>query len=289
MSSTSAELRRPKGSDASVAARVAIDQKGTRLPMRSGRLANEAGGLAAGTSPLEPSAMPAAIPGPPDEGHPVANRAMQPTDRRLPHGAGSAPAAAVPEATVPGRRTTGVGRILLSLALLFLLPVVLAATAGYFAATYLEEVRAGRSEIMFHLPDLAGDAAGRFLATQPVVVRSYPVVEPVARAEAMPVNDILGNLDVTMVQSSALMRIEYQDTDSERILRVLEAVTVGYLGLLRDIAMIEGASHRILSAPYLLEEPVGPKPIQAAAIAAVVGLAVAFAGLVILAQLRRPA
>jgi hypothetical protein len=277
------------GSDASVAARVAIDQKGTRLPLRPSRLANEMGGLATEASPLEPTAVPGATPRSHGERHPVANRAMQPADRQLSHGGGSAPAAAVPEAAASGRRSTGIGRILLSLALLLLLPVVLAATAGYVAATYLEEVRAGRSEIMFHLPELAGDAAGRFLATQPVVVRSYPVVEPVARAEAMPVSDILDNLDVTMVESSALMRIEYQDTDSERILRVLEAVTVGYLGLLRDIAMIEGASHRILSAPYLLEEPVGPKPIQAAAIAAVVGLAVAFAGLVILAQLRRPA
>jgi len=285
MSSTSAELRRPKGSDATVAAQLAIAHKSSRLPMRSGRSANEAEAHAVST----PSPEPATASRHPDAPYPIARQAGQPTDPRLPHGDGSVPAAAVADAAAAGRRTPGIGRILLSLALLLLLPVVLAATAGYFAANYLEEVRAGRSEIMFHLPDLAGDAAGRFLATQPVVVRSYPVVEPVARAEAMPVSAILDNLSVTMVESSALMRIQYEDTDSERILRVLEAVTVSYLGLLRDIAMIEGASHRILSAPYLLEDPVGPKPIQAAAIAAVVGLAVAFAGLVILAQLRRPA
>ncbi len=211
---------------------------------------------------------------------------------RLPRGAVTAGAAA---STLPldgppiRRRGSGIGRVFLWLTLLGILPVLLAATAAYLAAAYLDEQYGGRSEIMFHLPELAGDAANRFLATQPVVARSFPVVGPVAQAEAMPVEDLLANLDTTLVQGSTLMRIEYHDVDAERILRVLEGLTTGYLALLRDIALIEGASHRILSAPYLLEDPVSPRPIRAAAIGAVVGLAVAFAGLVILAQLRRPA
>lgn len=283
MPATSAELRRPIGSDEATAARVAVDQKVTRLPARVTRLSGE---------PDRPRAETATADTPPALRHAEAAPVSRPlADQRLPRGAGAetrtSPTASATDSPA-GRPAAGRGRFLLWLGLLCLLPVLLAGTAAYVAANYLDEVRAGRSEIMFHLPELAGDAANRFLATQPVVARSYPVVEPVARAEAMPVDDILDNLDVTMVQGSTMMRIEYHDVDSDRIVRVLEALTIGYLGLLRDIALIEGASHRLLSAPYLLEDPVGPRPLRAAAIGAVVGLAVAFAGLVVLAQLRRP-
>jgi hypothetical protein len=277
---TNAEFRRPIGSDAAVAARVTVDQKVARLPARVNRLPDDEG-EASQTRMLDRG--PEQRRADPEPASPALSSG------RLPRGSGAEAGAAParPPATSP-RRGSGIGRFLLWLGLLCLLPVLLAGSAAYVAANYIDEIRAGRSEIMFHLPELAGDAANRFLATQPVVVRSYPVVEPVARAEAMPVDDILDNLDVTMVQGSTLMRIEYHDVDSERIVRVLEALTVGYLSLLRDIALIEGASHRLLSAPYLLEDPVGPRPLRAAAIGAVVGLAVAFAGLVVLAQLRRP-
>ncbi len=283
MPATSAELRRPIGSDAAVAARVATEPKVTRLPTRVTRPADEQ---------YRPSVETTASNAAPALRHADAAPVNPPLEnQRLPRGAGAeagtAPMPAAPNSP-RGRPAAGRGRFFLWLGLLCLLPVLLAGTAAFVAANYLDEVRAGRSEIMFHLPELAGDAANRFLATQPVVARSYPVVEPVARAEAMPVDDILDNLDVTMVQGSTMMRLEYHDVDSDRIIRVLEALTIGYLGLLRDIALIEGASHRLLSAPYLLEDPIGPRPIRAAAIGAVVGLAVAFAGLVVLAQLRRP-
>lgn len=275
MPATRSELRQPLGSDEAVAARATLDQKLTRLPVRM--------------PPADERERPADPPltsEPEPDGlapmRPVAGR------QRLPRGADAAAPSLPPVDPPPRRRSSGIGRFFLWVGLLGILPVLLAAAAAYTAAQYLDEVWAGRSEIMFHLPELAGDAANRFLATQPVVVRSYPVVEPVARAEAMPVEDLLDNLDATMVRGSTLMRIEYHDVDAERIVRVLEGVTIGYLALLRDIALIEGASHRILSAPYLLEGPVSPRPIRAAAIGAVVGLAVAFAGLVIMAQLRRP-
>lgn len=271
MPATSSELRRPIGSDEAVAARVALDHKLTRL-----------------TAPIAAPGQPERQAARPPLGEESSRGEM--LERRRAASATDAPAPALPPADIPPRRrASGIGRFFLWVGLLGVLPVLLAAAAAYTAAQYLDEVWGGRSEIMFHLPELAGDAANRFLATQPVVVRSYPVVEPVARAEALPVEDLLDNLAATMVQGSTLMRIEYHDVDAERIIRVLEGVTLGYLGLLRDIALIEGASHRILSAPYLLEEPVSPRPIRAAAIGAVVGLAVAFAGLVILAQLRRPA
>lgn len=276
MPATKSERHRPIGSDEAVAARVTLDQKRDRLPVRL--LPPDVG-----ERPADPSPAAARQP----EALRQAGAAIG--SQRLPRGADATAPAVPPADAPPRRRASGIGRFLLWVGLLCVLPVLLAAAAAYTAAHYLDELRAGRSEIMFHLPELAGDAANRFLATQPVVVRSYPVVEPVARAEAMPVEDLLGNLDASMVQGSTLMRIEYHDVDAERIVRVLEGVTIGYLGLLRDIALIEGASHRILSAPYLLEGPVSPRPIRAAAIGAVVGLAVAFAGLVILAQLRRPA
>lgn len=202
------------------------------------------------------------------------------------------PAPAVPPGAfseaLPRRRPSR-ARFFTWLAALLLLPVILAAAAAYGAATYLDEVHAGRSEIMFHLPTHAGDAASRFLATQPVIAQSRPVVEPVARAEDLEVDALLENLDVFLVAGSTLMRFEYEDTDPARITRVLEGLTLGYLTLLRDVALIEGVSHRLLGAPYLLDELVAPKPLRAAALGAVVGLAVAFAGLVILAQTRRPA
>ena len=275
MPATRSELRRPLGSDEAVVAKMTLDQQLTRMPVR----------MPSADERERPAAPPLTSEPEPDGLAPMRPVAGRP---RLPRGADAAAPSLPPVDPPLRRRSSAIGGFFLWVGLLGILPVLLAAAAAYTAAQYLDEVWGGRSEIMFHLPELAGDAANRFLATQPVVVRSYPVVEPVARAEAMPVEDLLDNLDATMVQGSTLMRIEYHDVDVERIVRVLEGVTIGYLALLRDIALIEGASHRILSAPYLLEEPVSPRPIRAAAIGAVVGLAVAFAGLVILAQLRRP-
>lgn len=180
------------------------------------------------------------------------------------------------------------GRLIAAVLALGLLPALLAGAAAFIASHYLAEVWVGRSELIFQLPELSGDAANRFLATQPVIVASYPLVEPIAGVERLPVEEVTRGLSASLVQGSTLMRIEYRDTDQARILRVLEGLTEGYLTLLRDMALVEGASHRLLSAPFVLEEPVGPKPMRAAAIGAVIGLAVAFAGLVVTAQLRRP-
>lgn len=179
-------------------------------------------------------------------------------------------------------------RLIAAVLALGLLPALLAGAAAYVSSHYVAETWVGRSELIFHLPELSGDAASRFLATQPVIVASYPLVEPIAGVERLPVEEVTRGLSASLVQGSTLMRIEYRDTDQARILRVLEGLTEGYLTLLRDMALVEGASHRLLSAPFLLEEPVGPRPMRAAAIGAVIGLAVAFAGLVVTAQLRRP-
>ncbi|HMR31267.1 MAG TPA: hypothetical protein PKA33_12965 [Amaricoccus sp.] len=177
-------------------------------------------------------------------------------------------------------------RSLVGLLALLVLPALLCAAAAYGGATLLDKVYAARTEILFHLTR-SGDQAERFLATQSVVVRSRTVLDPVAAELGVPAERIEKNLSVDFPKSSAVMRIEFATHSQTVALDVIRLVTQRYLQALRPIEAAEGASHQILVPPFLLDEPVWPRPLQATALGGLIGLAISV-GLLALRQQRRP-
>ncbi len=54
--------------------------------------------------------------------------------------------------------------------------------------------------------------------------------------------------------------------------------------MLQELASQEDIRLRVLTPPFLLEEPVSPKPLRAAAVGAVVGMALAMIGIILWVQ-----
>lgn len=184
----------------------------------------------------------------------------------------------------------GRGRALWRLALLVLVPILLAGLGAYAGGALRPTLYAARSEIVFYVRTLGGGGtADRFLATQPAIVTSRTTLAPIAAAFGRSVEEVENGLEVDLVRSSALMRIEYADPSGTLALDITRAITDRYLTILRDLEVAEGAGHQLLSPAFLLEQPVAPRPLQTAAIGAVVGLAISFAGIIVLAQTRAPA
>lgn len=178
-------------------------------------------------------------------------------------------------------------RLTLRLAALLVLPVLICAAAAYGGAALLDKVYAARADILFHL-SRSGDHAERFLATQAVVAQSRAILEPVAAELGVPIERIEEDLGVEFPKDGAVMRIEFATHSQTAALDVIKLVTQHYLQALRPIETAEGASHQVLVAPYVLEEPVWPKPLQAVALGALVGVALSAVALALRPQ-RRPA
>jgi uncharacterized protein involved in exopolysaccharide biosynthesis len=172
------------------------------------------------------------------------------------------------------------------LATFLAVPALLGAAAGFGGAMALDKVYAARADILFHLTR-SGDHAERFLATQAVVARSHAVLGPVAAELGVPVERIDEKLDVDFPMRGAVMRLEFTSQSATAALDTVKLLTQRYLAALRPIESAEGASHQVLAAPFLLDEPVWPRPLQATALGAVLGLAVSVALLALAQQPRR--
>ena len=190
----------------------------------------------------------------------------------------SRPAAAV---APPRRLTAGFLALLIA-------PALLCAAAAFGGALLLDKVYAARTEILFYLTR-SGDHAERFLATQAVVAQSRTILGPVAAELGVPTERIEQDLSVGFPKGSSVMRLEFAAHSQTAALDVVKLVTQRYLNALRPIEAAEGASHQVLVPPFLLDEPVWPRPMQAIALGGLVGLAISAAFLAMRRQSHRPA
>jgi uncharacterized protein involved in exopolysaccharide biosynthesis len=194
--------------------------------------------------------------------------------------AAEAAAAKAPAESRPARR---IGFGLLAL---LVLPALVCAAAAFAGAMALDKVHAARADILFHLTR-SGDLAERFLATQAVVARSNVVLQPVAAELGVPVDRIDEELSIDFPKGGAVMRIEFASPSATAALDVVKLVTQRYLAALRPIEAAEGATHQVLAAPFLLDEPVWPKPVQATVLGGLLGLAISAAMMALRQRPRR--
>lgn len=167
---------------------------------------------------------------------------------------------------------------------LLLASIILAAGAAAMAASRMDTVYAAEADILFNLGDRP-DVLEKYLATQAVVARSRAVLDPVARNSGESIAMLEHNLTVEFPKGGAVMRLQYADKDADKAHDVLKTVVDGYVALLGRSQFLD-AGAEVLVPVFVLEEPIWPKPLQAAALGGAVGLALAIGGLA-LVQYRR--
>ncbi|MGK9170250.1 hypothetical protein KXR53_28370 [Inquilinus limosus] len=167
---------------------------------------------------------------------------------------------------------------------LLILPVLVSASAAFAIASVSQKIYAGRSEIVLDLRNLGWDTAERFVATEVAVAQSRAVLAPVAEMFGVPVRDLERRLSAEPIRNSSIVRLQYEDANPARALDITTAITKRYLLELERLASQEEMRLQALTPPFLLDEPVSPKPLRAAAIGAVVGMALAAIGIILWVQ-----
>jgi capsular polysaccharide biosynthesis protein len=110
--------------------------------------------------------------------------------------------------------------------------VVLATVAGYGFAALGNKVWAARSEVVYELD--AERPTGflrqdRQLTTQLVTIRSHAVLEPVAAANELTVDELSKKVDASVVGESEVLRIEVHDGSPDRAETLAAAIASTYL------------------------------------------------------------
>jgi hypothetical protein len=158
------------------------------------------------------------------------------------------------------------------LSALVVTPMVIAAIVAYIGSAAMPPVYAARSEIV--LESLQGvEVPEQYRATQSVMTTGRSVLQPVSVTTGIAIEQLEDNLTVEFPKGSTLMRFQYADLDPTIALSTIGAVLDQYLAVVSQSDSYGLIAHRLLLPPFLLEQPIRPRPLRAAAIGAAVGLA----------------
>ncbi|NMI00269.1 hypothetical protein [Pseudonocardia acidicola] len=187
-----------------------------------------------------PTVQPAVDPGPAN-GHGRAGETIDPVvapPRRAepveeaPWAPAGTLAAGEPPAPPPRRSLTG--REWFRLVLLGLLLVVLGAGASVTTSLLLPPTYASRVEVMYKVQNEQSTGflrEDRNLTTQAVLMTSRAVLEPVAAANGMTVEDLGKKVTATIVEGSDFITIEAHDRNRTTATAIADAVAKSYLNI----------------------------------------------------------
>ena len=128
---------------------------------------------------------------------------------------------------------------ILRLCLLAGLIVVVGAAIGFVSSWLIQAQYGARSEILYTLREdqptgfLRED---RNLTTQVVLIDSRPVLEPVAVANGLTVDQLADKVTASVAEGSEIIEIEVRDADRREGLRLVNAVTRQYLAVANGTA-----------------------------------------------------
>jgi hypothetical protein len=128
---------------------------------------------------------------------------------------------------------------ILRLCLLAGLIVVIGAAIGFVSSWLIQAQYGARSEILYTLREdqptgfLRED---RNLTTQVVLIDSRPVLEPVAVANGLSVDQLADKVTASVAEGSEIIEIEVRDADRQEGLRLVDAVTQRYLAVANGTA-----------------------------------------------------
>jgi capsular polysaccharide biosynthesis protein len=189
-------------------------------------------------------------------------------------------------ATRPRRR-----RIWMATALAFLIVAVFAGAATGYSLLQPKIYGAQAEFILTARPELSDAAVDRAMVTQAMVVRSDPVLGPVATQVGMSLPDLRGEVSADIVGRSDILRVTVGDRDQARAVRLVQLITAEYLRT-PTRAPTPGTGTTtddraplivptMLSAASPLESPLQPRPVRALAAGIILGLLVATAVVVV--------
>jgi capsular polysaccharide biosynthesis protein len=168
------------------------------------------------------------------------------------------------------------------LALLLLPPAVAVAWSFTRPTSYAAQV----DLVLVPSAGSSADAINRDLATHQVLVTRQPLVDNVARTVQRDPDDLQRNLTAEVVEQSNVLRLQVVDRDRDRAQRTAQNLALKYTAAADQVAGTSDMSRMQMVGPAtLLDQPVGPKPLQAAAAGTLLGL-VLLAGLLALLRLR---
>jgi hypothetical protein len=150
---------------------------------------------------------------------------------------------------------------------------ILAGIGGFAAASFQPPSYGARAEIALYASDLA-ELPEQYLATQTLFVRSNAVLGPVAETFQVSADGLAEALSVDFPEGGALMRIQYVDRDRTIAIQRLTAIVSAYLSKLGQLESRQNIRHDVLVPPFILEEPVRPRPLQVAALGGAAGLTI---------------
>ena len=138
---------------------------------------------------------------------------------------------------LPPRRLTT--EEILRLCVLAGLIVVVGAAIGFVSSWLIQAQYGARSEILYTLREdqptgfLRED---RNLTTQVVLIDSRPVLEPVAVANGLTVDQLADKVTSNVAEGSEIIEIEVRDADRREGIRLVDAVTQQYLAVANGAA-----------------------------------------------------
>jgi capsular polysaccharide biosynthesis protein len=190
------------------------------------------------------------------------------------------PKAKVPQSAVVQQRSSGAGRwatatLALVLAAVFLLPP--AGAAAWSAAqrpTYAVEV-----DLLYEASDRSTvDSIERELATNRVLLLRRALIGEAAESVGRDPQQLREDVSVEVVEASSVLRLRVLDPDAQRARAAAQYLVDRHLASAGELpALSDFGRLRVVAAPSVLEEPVAPQPLRAAAAGALLGLVLALA------------
>jgi len=168
------------------------------------------------------------------------------------------------------------------LALLLLPPIVTVAWSLTRPTSYAAQV----DLVLLPSSGSGADVINRDLATHQVLVTREPLVDDVARTVQRDPADLRRNLTAEAVEQSNVLRLQVVDQDRDRAQRTAHYLALEYTAAADQmVGTSDMANVRMVGPATVLDQPVGPKPLQAAAAGTLLGL-VLLAGFLALLRLR---
>ena len=169
-------------------------------------------------------------------------------------------------------------------ALLFVGPVVLCATIAVIVSSLMPSIYAARAEIIFQ-PVGDEDISEAYKATQSVIITGQAVLGQTALTLDRSIDDLAAAFTVSFPKGGAVMHLQFADADPGTAANSLNVILDRYLLVLDGLDVPDQPTHRLMVPPFLLGDPILPRPMQALVMGIIVGLAIAMAAFAIV---RRP-
>jgi len=161
----------------------------------------------------------------------------------------------------------------LRMGLLIVGPIILCAAVAFLASTLMPTIYAARAEILFQSLQQE-DVTESYKATQTVIATGPAVLGAAAETLRVPIEQMQAAFTVAFPKSGTVMQLQFTDRDPATAVSRLNVILDRYLLTLGTLDTVNRATYSLLVPPFLLDDPIQPRPVQALILGLIVGLAI---------------